>query len=58
MTVNERLYEAKLMSEFDDAANKRDVNKMIAILIKTDLTETQAQETTNAIIDNPSMYGY
>ena len=58
MTVNERLYEAKLMSEFDDAANKRDVNKMIAILIKTDLTETQAQETTNTIINNPSMYGY
>ena len=58
MTVNERLYEAKLLTEFDDAANKRDKQRMIEILIKTDLTETQAQETTTAIINNPSMYGY
>ena len=52
MTVNERLFEANLMSVFDEAARERNKIKMVK------LTETQANETSEAIIQNPSMYGY
>ena len=58
MTVNERLFEANLMSEFDEAAKERNKIKMINILKMVGLTETQVNETTEAIIKNPSMYGY
>ena len=58
MTVNERLFVANLLSEFEDAAKNRDKDKMIEILQKVELPVEQAKETTKAIIDNPSMYGH
>ena len=58
MTVNERLFEANLMSEFDEAAKNRDKTKMIEVLLKVELSKSQAEETSQAIINKPSMYGY
>lgn len=58
MTVNERLFEADLMSEFDDAAKERNKIRMVEILKEVELTEAQANETSEAIIQNPSKYGY
>ncbi len=58
MTVNERLFEADLMSEFDEAAKERNKIRMVGILKEVGLTEGQANETTEAIIQNPSKYGY
>ncbi len=39
MTVNERLYVSGLMDEFDEAVEKKDTEKVRAILKKVDLTE-------------------
>jgi hypothetical protein len=58
MTVNERLFEADLMADFDRAARNGDKNKMVEILIKVELSLAQAQETSDAIVKNPKMYGY
>ena len=58
MTVNERLFEAGLMSAFDQAARARNKTKMVEILKKVELTDAQANETSVAIINSPSMYGY
>ncbi len=58
MTVNERLFSANLLSAFDTAAKNRDREKMVEILLKVELTESQAQETTDTILENPEMYGY
>ena len=58
MTINERLFCAGLLSEFDSATKNRDRDKMIKILLKVGLSDTQAQETTDALLKNPSKYGY
>ena len=39
MTVNERLYVSGLMDEFDEAVEKKDTEKVRAILKKVELTE-------------------
>ena len=58
MTVNERLFDAELMHDFDEAAKLRNKTRMVEILQKVDLTDAQANETSEAIIKNPSKYGY
>ncbi|MCB1936111.1 MAG: hypothetical protein KDF59_09230 [Nitrosomonas sp.] len=58
MTVNERLFEANLISEFDEAARERNKIRMVELLKKLELTESQANETSEAIIKNPTMYGH
>jgi hypothetical protein len=39
MTVNERLYVSSLMDEFDDAVEKKNIEKVRTILNKVELTE-------------------
>lgn len=46
------------MADFDRAARNGDKNKMVEILIKVELSLAQAQETSDAIVKNPKMYGY
>lgn len=58
MTVNERLFEAGLLDDFDVASKNREQKAMIDILLRVELNESQAKETSDAIIDNPSKYGY
>lgn len=58
MTVNERLFEAGLMAEFDEAARQRDQKRMIEILKKVELPHDQAEATSDAIISSPATYGY
>lgn len=48
MTVNERLFEAGLLNDFDKAVKKRNISKLLEILTKVELTHEQAQR----IIDN------
>lgn len=42
MTVNERLYTSCLMEEFDQAVKENDVEKIIDILKKVEITEESA----------------
>jgi hypothetical protein len=58
MTVNERLYSAGVLDEFDSAARKRDRDAMIALLMKTDLSREQAEQSIDALLSDPRKYGY
>jgi len=58
MTVNERLFSCGLFDDWDIAVKNRDKNEMIKILIKTELTQEQALETTTTILENPKKYGF
>lgn len=51
MTVNERLYESGLLKEFDQARKAKDRDKMIQLLILTELTSKQAKETVDSILE-------
>jgi hypothetical protein len=39
MTVNERLYVSGLMEEFDEAVEKKDVDRVVLILYKVELSD-------------------
>jgi len=39
MTVNEQLYVSGLINEFDKAVKKKDIERIITILRKVDLTD-------------------
>ena len=54
MTVNERLYAAGLLDAFYRAANKRDKDEMIALLMSIDFERSQAEEAAESIINNPA----
>jgi hypothetical protein len=54
MTVNERLYAAGLLDAFYRAANKRDKDEMISLLMSVDLEKPQAEEAADSIINNPA----
>lgn len=56
MTVNERLYAAGLLAEWDEAARNRDRTSMIEILGSVDLKE-QAASIVDSILANPAFYG-
>ena len=58
MTVNERLFNAKLLDIWDNAIQTKDKKKAIDILLKVELDEKQAGETVDAIFKNPSKYGF
>lgn len=55
MTVNERLFVAGILDQFDDAARRRDRQAMLAYLIRV-LPDKAATETTDAILANPRYY--
>jgi hypothetical protein len=58
MTVNERLYVAGLLSEFGAAIESGDRQQAIEILGSVALGEIGAAETVDAILRDPSKYGY
>jgi len=51
MTVNERLFEAGLMNQWDIAIANRDIERAIAILVETELPEASARQTVEAVLD-------
>jgi hypothetical protein len=57
MTVNERLFVAGILDQFDDAARRRDRQAMLAYLHRVAMNDRAATETTDAILANPSYYG-
>lgn len=52
MTINERLYAAGLMDQFDAAARARDRDAMISILNEVDVGD--AAGSANAILKDPT----
>jgi hypothetical protein len=57
MTVNERLFEAGLLEQWDNAARARDRRTMIEILSRVDL-ESQAEWLADMVLANPPKYGF
>jgi hypothetical protein len=56
MTVNERLFEANLLDEFDAAARRRDRGRMIALLRLMDVDT--AERSVDQILADPKRYGF
>jgi len=52
MTVNERLFAAGLLDQFDDAARQRDRHALLAILARVEMTPNQAQQTVDTVLAN------
>ena len=58
MTVNERLFSCGMLSQWDAAAAARDRERMIAVLRSVALSESQAAQTTDAVLKDPAKYGF
>jgi len=58
MTVNERLFTAGLIGEFDAAINAGDRHRAIELLKQAAVSEDSAATTVDAVLANPSKYGY
>jgi hypothetical protein len=56
MTVNERLFEAKMLDQWDAAARRRDREMMISILTNVEVPEPEL--TVDAILSNPKKFGF
>ncbi len=57
MTLNERLFTAGLLEQFDDAARNADRARMLGLLLKVGLSEPEAQRSVDAILSSPARYG-
>ena len=57
MTVNERLFSAGLMADWDGAAQSRNRKRMVELLTKVDL-EDEADQIVDTILSNPQRYGF
>jgi hypothetical protein len=58
MTVNERLVVARLIDQWGRAVNSRDRDAMIEILKSVELPETESGRITDAVLENPTKYGF
>ncbi|WP_342361332.1 hypothetical protein [Terrarubrum flagellatum] len=58
MTVNERLVISGQIDLWDAAVLAGDKARMIEILVKTHLTQSQAEETAAAVLADPERYGF
>jgi hypothetical protein len=58
MTVNERLVMCGVIDKWDDAVRRRSRAEMIAVLRGVAMTEDQATQTSDAVLQNPKKYGF
>jgi hypothetical protein len=58
MTVNERLFTAGLIGQFDAAIDTGDRHRAIELLKQVAMSENRAVTTVDAVLANPSKYGY
>ncbi len=58
MTVNERLFEARLLDKFDQAVRERNKASMVSLLLRVDFNRHQAENTADSILENPKFFGY
>lgn len=58
MTVNERLFAAGLLDAWEMAARARDRDSMVITLKKVAIGDRDAGRIVDAILSNPTMYGF
>ena len=57
MTLNNRLYTAQLLDDFDDATQERDQHRMMEILKSVEFSKEKAKQTTESILKKLIIYG-
>jgi hypothetical protein len=57
MTVNERLFAAGILNDWDAAATSRNRERMIELLGRVELAD-QAEQIVNTVLANPGLYGF
>jgi hypothetical protein len=58
MTVNERLFASGLIAEFDAAINVGDRQAALDLLTHVGMSTSGAEASVDAILADPSTYGY
>jgi hypothetical protein len=58
MTINERLSHFNARREFDIAVKSQNLDAVISILQRLELTAQSAKETAQTVLSNPKYYGY
>lgn len=58
MTVNERLFVAGLVEQFDSAIDSGDRQRAIELLRQVAMSDASAAETVDAVLAHPEAYGY
>jgi len=58
MTLNERLFNARLLDDWDSAIGARDRERALQILGDVGLEAPSAAQTVEAILRDPSKYGF
>jgi len=58
MTVNERLFVAGLVEQFDAAIKSRDRRSAVELVRQLSMSESEAGATTDAVRANPTKYGF
>ncbi|TMA71289.1 MAG: hypothetical protein E6J67_23240 [Deltaproteobacteria bacterium] len=58
MTVNERLFAAGLLDDFDAAVMRWDKEAVLNLLQKVEMSPDEALETADALFANPEFYGF
>jgi hypothetical protein len=58
MTANERLVMCGVIDKWDDAVRRRSRAEMIAVLRSVAMTEHQATQTSDAVLQDPKKYGF
>ncbi|MEP6671321.1 MAG: hypothetical protein ABJF10_19315 [Chthoniobacter sp.] len=56
--MNERLVVCGVIDKWDDAVRRRSRSEMVEVLRGVALTEEQAAQTTDAVLQNPRKYGF
>jgi len=56
--LNGRLYDAGLLDAFFKAANKKDRNEMIAVLMLIEFERPEAEKTVDTILKNQESTGF
>ena len=58
MNTNERLIEAGLFAQWDEAVRARDAATMADILVRVAITEDGAKQIVATVLANPKRYGF
>ena len=58
MSTNERLCEAGLFAQWDEAVRTKDASAMVDILVRVAITDDGAKQVVAVVLANPKRYGF
>jgi hypothetical protein len=57
MTVNERLFNAGILAQFDEAARRRDRARLVELLRQVELSQSEAEWSVDTLLAEPAKEG-